>query len=64
MEKKLKPALKTMEAMMTPESIQRARLKAEQEIVAIKLSQLREKRGVKQTEINNFTQTSVSLIEH
>jgi hypothetical protein len=42
MEKKLKPAIKTMESMMTSESVRRARLKAEQEILTIKLSQLRE----------------------
>jgi hypothetical protein len=53
MEKKLRPALKTMEAMMTSESVQRARLKAEQEILTIKLSQLREKCGVKQTEMDD-----------
>jgi transcriptional regulator with XRE-family HTH domain len=52
-----------MESMMSPESVQRARMKAEQEILAIKLGQLREKRGLKQNEINNFSQTSISRLE-
>jgi hypothetical protein len=63
MGKKLRPAVKTMESMMSPESVQQARLKAEQETLTIKLSQLREKCGVKQTGMDNFTQTSVSRIE-
>jgi hypothetical protein len=52
-----------MESMMSLESAQRARMKAEQEILAIKLGQLREKRGLKQNEIDNFSQTSVSRLE-
>ena len=58
-----KNAIDAMESMMSPESIQRARMMAEQEILAIKLSQLREKRGLKQNEIDNFSQTSVSRLE-
>ncbi|MDR1249450.1 MAG: helix-turn-helix domain-containing protein, partial [Treponema sp.] len=45
------------------ESAQRARMKAEQEILAIKLGQLRERRGLKQNEVENFSQTSVSRLE-
>jgi hypothetical protein len=63
MAKKTKKALAAMESMMSPESVQRARMKAEQEILAIKLGQLREKRGLKQNEIDNFSQTSVSRLE-
>jgi hypothetical protein len=63
MAKKLVNAIKAMESMMTPESIERSRMKAEQEIFAIKLGQLREKRGLKQDEIRNFSQTSVSRLE-
>ncbi|MDR2021044.1 MAG: helix-turn-helix domain-containing protein [Treponema sp.] len=63
MAKKTREAVDVMEAMMSPESAQRARMKAEQEILAIKLGQLREKRGLKQNEIDNFSQTSVSRLE-
>jgi hypothetical protein len=63
MGKERKNAVEAMESMMTPESVQRARIKAEQEIMTIKLGLLREKRGLKQNEINNFSQTSVSRLE-
>jgi hypothetical protein len=63
MAKKTKEAIDVMESMMSPESLQRARMKAEQEILAIKLGQLREKRGLKQNEIDNFSQTSISRLE-
>ncbi len=54
MAKKLTNAIAAMETMMTPESIERSRQRAEQEIFLIKLSQLREKCGLKQNEIENF----------
>jgi len=63
MAKKLRKAIETMESMMSPESVERSRKKAEQEIFAIKLGQLREKCGLKQNEIKNFSQTSVSRLE-
>ena len=63
MAKKLRNAIEAMESMMSPESIERSRKKAEQEILAIKLGQLREKCGLKQNEIKNFSQTSVSRLE-
>jgi len=63
MAKKLRNAIEVMEAMMSPESVERSRKKAEQEIFAIKLGQLREKCGLKQNEIKNFSQTSVSRLE-
>ena len=63
MAKKLRKAVEAMESMMSPESVERSRKKAEQEIFAIKLGMLREKRGLKQNEINNFSQTSVSRLE-
>jgi hypothetical protein len=63
MTKETENAIEIMESMMSPESVQRARMKAEQEILAIKLGQLREKRGLKQNEIDNFSQTSVSRLE-
>jgi hypothetical protein len=63
MTKKTKNAIEVMESMMSSESVQRARMKAEQEILAIKLGQLRERRGLKQNEVGNFSQTSVSRLE-
>ena len=63
MVKKLRNAIEAMESMMTPESIERSRKKAEQEIFAIKLGMLREKCGLKQNEIKSFSQTSISRLE-
>jgi hypothetical protein len=63
MAKKLRKAIEAMESMMSPESIERSRKKAEQEIFSIKLGLLREKRGLKQNEVKNFSQTSVSRLE-
>jgi hypothetical protein len=63
MTRKTKTATAAMEAMMSLESVQRARLKAEQTILTVKLGKLREKCGLKQNEIENFRQTSVSRLE-
>jgi hypothetical protein len=63
MVKKTKNAIEAMELLMSSESVQRARMKAEQEILAIKLGQLRERRGLKQNEVEKFSQTSVSRLE-
>ena len=59
----MKKAIKMMESMMTPESIRSAHIKAEQEVLTIRLAQLREEQNKKQSEMNNFTQSSVSKIE-
>jgi len=64
MAKKLRNAIEAMESMMSQEAVERSRKKAEQEIFAIKLGQLREKCGLKQNEIKNFSQTSISRLEH
>ena len=56
-------AIKMMESKMKPESVERSRIIAEQEILAIRLGQLREKLGVRQDEFNNFSQTSISRLE-
>jgi len=61
--KKMHNAIKMMESKMTPESVARSRKIAEQEILTIKLGQLREKLGIKQDEFNNFSQTSISRLE-
>ena len=61
--RKMKNAIKAMEANMSEESVRRARIKAEQEIFAMRLYLLREEQGVKQSEMKNFNQASVSKIE-
>jgi hypothetical protein len=59
----MKDAIKMMESQMSPESVKKAQLKAEQEILAIRLASLREEENVLQSEMKNFSQTSVSRIE-
>ena len=49
-----------MESNMSPEAVRRAHIKAEQEIMSIRLTQLREEMNIKQSEMENFTQSSVS----
>jgi len=56
-------AIKMMESKMKPEAVERSHMIAEQEILAIRLGQLREKLGVKQDEFKNFSQTSISRLE-
>ena len=59
----MKDAIKMMENNMSPEAVRRAHIKAEQDIMTIRLAQLREEQNVKQSEMANFTQPSVSKIE-
>ena len=59
----IKNAVKAMEASMTPEQIHRARAEAEREILSIRLAELRERRGIKQTDVRSFGQTAVSKLE-
>ena len=59
----MKDAIKMMESNMSPESVHRAHIKSEQDIMTIRLAQLREELNVKQSEMANFTQSSVSKIE-
>ena len=59
----MKEAIKMMESKMLPESIHKARMKAEQEIMTIRLAQLRERQNIRQSAMKNFTQSSVSKIE-
>ncbi len=59
----VKNAVKAMEATMTDDAIRRARSLAEGEILAIKLAELRTRRGIKQTDLATFSQTAVSKLE-
>ena len=45
----MKDAIKIMESKMNPESVKRAYIKAEQDIMAIRLAQLREGQNIKQS---------------
>ena len=59
----MRDAIKMMESKMSREAVEKAHNQAEREILAIRLSQLREEQNLKQTDIENFTQSSVSKIE-
>lgn len=59
----VKNAIKAMEESMTEEQIRHAHAIAEREILAIRLADLRERRGIKQTDFSAFSQTAVSKLE-
>lgn len=56
-------AIKAMEALMGKEQVQRARLAAKKEIFKLRLAELRDKQGLKQSDLKAFTQTAVSRLE-
>jgi predicted XRE-type DNA-binding protein len=53
-----------LDAKMKPEVLEKARKIYERESLNIKLSRLREKHAIKQSEVSNFTQTAVSKLEN
>lgn len=59
----MKNAIKMMEKQMSQDAIKKAHIKAEQEILSIRLAELREEKNVLQSQMKNFSQTSVSKIE-
>jgi len=59
----MKEAIKMMESKMNSASIRKSHMKAEQEILTIRLAQLRENQKIKQSDMSNFTQSAVSKIE-
>jgi len=63
MAKKTHP-ISELDARMNPEVLVKARKMAERESLNIRLGMLRDKYGVKQSEIANFTQTAVSKLEN
>ena len=63
MPKKTHP-ISELDAKMNPEVLVKAKKMAEQESLNIRLGMLREKYGMKQSEITNFTQTAVSKLEN
>jgi len=52
-----------LEARMNPAVLARAKKMAKEESLNIRLSILREKYGMKQSEVSKFTQTAVSKLE-
>ena len=56
--------LSELDAKMDPEVLARAKKRAEKESLNIRLAILREKYGVKQSEIENFSQTAISKLEN
>jgi hypothetical protein len=63
MTKKTHP-ISELDAKMNPEVLARAKKMAQEASLNIRLAMLREKYGVKQNEITNFTQTAVSKLEN
>ena len=59
----VKNAVKAMENVMNADRVRRARRTADREILAMQLAKLRERQGVRQSEIKAFTQTAVSKLE-
>ena len=62
MAKKTHP-ISELEAKMDSVILEKARKMAQEESLNIRLAILREKYGIKQSEISNFTQTAVSKLE-
>jgi hypothetical protein len=56
-------AVKAMENMMSADQVRRARLAADREILALQLAKLRERQGVRQSDIKAFSQTAISKLE-
>ncbi len=59
----VKDAMKSMESMMSDESIARSNEIFEKELLLLNLAELREKYNVKQSDIKGFSQPAVSRIE-
>ena len=56
--------VKNAVSAMEKEHVHRARLTAEREILSIRLAELRERQGIKQSDFKAFTQTAVSKLEN
>lgn len=60
---KEKSFFKSAEKQLTKKAIDRARIKAAEEIFSIRLAQLRENQGITQLDVKGFTQSNVSRLE-
>lgn len=59
----VKNAVQAMEASMLVDQVHHAHAVAEREILSMRLAELRERRGIKQTDISAFSQTAISKLE-
>lgn len=59
----MKDAFEMMERYMSEEEVKKSKLKAERENFSIKLARIRELQELSQSEIANFSQSSVSRLE-
>jgi hypothetical protein len=59
----VKNAVKAMEKMMSADQVRRARLAADREILSLQLAKLRERQGVRQSDMKAFSQTAISKLE-
>ncbi len=57
-------AIKSMEGVMTRESIERSRRKARKEILRIRLAELRKLGKLTQSQVKGFSQVDVSKLEN
>jgi len=60
---KYKDFFSEAEKVMSKESIEKANNKAQKSILKLKLADLRKQKGINQTDIEGFSQTSISRIE-
>ena len=63
MAKQTRP-ISELDARMDPAVLEKARRMAQKESLNIRLSLLREKYGVRQSDVSNFAQTAVSKLEN
>lgn len=61
--RKYKDFFKEAKKHLSRERIKRAKAKAQAEIFAIRLAELRQKQGINQTDVEGFTQSSISKLE-
>jgi hypothetical protein len=59
----IKDAIQSMENVMKPEVVAQAKREAHEEILRIRLAELRETYGVHQVDVKGFTQPAVSKLE-
>lgn len=59
----VKKAVKAMKNMMSADQVRRAHLAADREILALQLAKLRERQGLRQSDIKAFSQTAISKLE-
>ena len=52
-----------LDKKIKPEILAKARKLCEQDLLNIRLKELRDKSGIKQTEVANFSQTAISKLE-